>query len=54
MFKAEMTAPCGLDCNICLQALKPGSGKFERGFEHALEHFVSSKEIHQWNGYGIS
>jgi len=21
MFKAEMIAPCGLDCNICLQAL---------------------------------
>ena len=21
MFKAEMVAPCGLDCNICSQAL---------------------------------
>ena len=21
MFKAEMIAPCGLDCNICSQAL---------------------------------
>ena len=23
MFKAEMVAPCGLDCNICSQALIP-------------------------------
>ena len=33
MFKAEMVAPCGLDCNICSQAL-------EKQDPHVIKYFI--------------